>query len=213
VRTKIQTVLNDEKYFVFNLVRYRGYASWYTAWTGIIAMLGVAITLTCTQENLVWTWVILGFFAGTPAIVATIWSYYKITDHIDRYKIRIATQQFTPSLVASLLITFVIMKSVTPIQHLLPGLWLAFFTLGIVASWPYSAPHPMQWVALYYGLASSVVLFITIEENIFMEIAPVLKGLGTHRLPFLFLGPILVVGQFTTAGIFYFCNEKGKWYD
>ena len=104
----------------------------------------------------------------------------------------VASRQFAPCLIAGGLLTLAIYRSVPDAIHLLPGLWMILFGLGIFASWRF-LPQAIIWSGVFYLAAGFLCLAWAQHEA---ALSP-----WAMALPF-------GVGQLLTAAILYWNLER-----
>jgi predicted benzoate:H+ symporter BenE len=73
--------------------------------------------------------------------------------------IRMAVEQFLPSIVAGLLLTMVVLGSVPNAAWMLPGIWQVVFSLGIFSSCRF-LPKPMVVAGAWYLLTGLTCIAI-----------------------------------------------------
>jgi len=71
--------------------------------------------------------------------------------------------QFSPCVAAGALMTSLLVRHGDTLVGLLPGLWAVLFSLGLFAARPY-LPRRWVWVAWFYLLAESVLLWMASHE-------------------------------------------------
>jgi len=106
--------------------------------------------------------------------------------------IRMAVEQFLPSVGASLLLTFVLVRFVPSSVWMLPGMWQVVFSLGIFASCRF-LPRAMLGAGAWYLLTG----LVCIAQGDARALSP-----WTMGIPF-------AVGQLIVAGVLYFAAEGG----
>jgi hypothetical protein len=105
--------------------------------------------------------------------------------------LRMAVQQFLPSVGAGLLLTLVLLRFVPSANWMLPGMWQVIFSLGIFSSCRF-LPRPMMVAGAWYLLAGLGCI-----------------AMGSSRaLSPLAMGIPFGAGQLLIAGILFF-NAKG----
>jgi len=104
-------------------------------------------------------------------------------------KIAMAVEQFLPSVVASLLVTIVLFRSVPSALWMLPGIWQVIFSLGIFSSCRF-LPRPILAAGTWYLLTG--LFCIALGDN--RALSP-----WTMGIPFA-TGQLLVAGILFSAG-------------
>lgn len=106
--------------------------------------------------------------------------------------IQMAVEQFLPSVGASLLLTFVLVRFVSSSIWMLPGMWQIVFSLGIFASCRF-LPRAMLGAGAWYLLTG---------------LACIAQG-DTRALSPWAMGVPFTVGQLVVASVLYFAAEGG----
>jgi hypothetical protein len=105
----------------------------------------------------------------------------------------VAVLQFLPSLVASLLLTVVIVWFVPAIEWILPGIWQINFSLGVFSSCRF-LPRPMLAAGAWYLITSLICI-----------------ALGDGRaLSAWGMGIPFAVGQLIVASVLFFAARAGE---
>ncbi len=107
--------------------------------------------------------------------------------------IRMAVEQFLPSVAAGLLLTLVLLRSVPGSVWMLPGLWQVIFSLGIFSSCRF-LPRPIAAAAVWYLLAGLVCIRL---------------GDGRALSPWA-MGIPFGIGQLFVSGILLFAAQEGR---
>jgi len=105
--------------------------------------------------------------------------------------IAMAVEQFLPSVVASLLVTIVLFRSVPSALWMLPGIWQVIFSLGIFSSCRF-LPRPILAAGAWYLLTG--LFCIALGDN--RALSPWAMG-----IPF-------AAGQLVVAGILFFAAQE-----
>jgi hypothetical protein len=105
--------------------------------------------------------------------------------------IQMAVEQFLPSVVTSLLLTFVLLRYVPQNVWMLPGIWQIVFSLGIFASCRF-LPRPMLAAGAWYLLTG--LLCIALGDN--RALSPWAMG-----IPY-------AIGQSLVAGVLYCASQE-----
>jgi hypothetical protein len=125
--------------------------------------------------------------------IEIIWRCIRSGHSLQRELSLAAVEQFTPTLVAGALLTYVLIHNGGENLWLLPGLWMILFALGVFAS-RRLLPRSVFAVAAYYLLAGlSVLLFAR----------------GQQLEPWV-MGGTFGVGQLLAAIILYFSLERNR---
>jgi hypothetical protein len=105
--------------------------------------------------------------------------------------IRIAVEQFLPSVAAGALLTIVLVNYVPSVLWMLPGLWQIIFSIGVFSSCRF-LPRPMIAAGAWY---------------LFTGLLCVSMG-GNRALAPLFMGVAFGVGQWIVAAILLFSTPE-----
>ena len=180
--------------------RFRGYRAAPVAITGLIAVLAAAVQqvfVPAPAENVTGY---LGLWLCTAVVAAGvagsgIWlRHRRTTDRLTKQLTWLAVGQFAPCLVAGAVTTAVLMRFAPQHAALLPGLWQAFFSLGVFASCRL-LPRAVAVVGGVYLLAGGV--------NLALADGPLAFAPMTMGLPF-------GVGQLLTAALLYWNLERTR---
>jgi len=114
---------------------------------------------------------------------------------VQRQLTLLAVEQFTPSLVAGGLLTWVFYDFLPAEIWMLPGLWMILYALGVFAS-ARLLPRAVFGIAGYYLLAGIFALLLSHSANS-----------GWRLSPWLMAGSF-GIGQCTTAAILYYKLER-----
>lgn len=106
--------------------------------------------------------------------------------------IRMAVEQFLPSVIAGAAITFVLAKFVPGEVWMLPGLWQTTFSLGVFSSCRF-LPRPMLAAGVWYLVTGLLCLAL---------------GDGRALSPWA-MGIPYAAGQLLVAGVLYFAAREG----
>jgi hypothetical protein len=101
--------------------------------------------------------------------------------------IRMAVEQFLPSVAAGALITIVLVHYVPSVLWMLPGLWQVIFSIGVFSSCRF-LPRPMIAAAAWYLFTG--LLCIALGDN--RALAPAAMGLS-YGIGQLIVAAILLV--------------------
>jgi hypothetical protein len=106
--------------------------------------------------------------------------------------IRMAVEQFLPSVGAGILITLVLVRNVPSALWMLPGLWQVIFSLGVFSSCRFLS-RPMLASGVWYLLSGLTCIALADGR----ALSPWAMGIPYG------------VGQLLVAGILYFTAEEG----
>jgi len=182
---------------VARTTEFRGYGPATLAATGALALGAAAIQaiwLPNPEGHLseylrIWTTVALvcAALAGAQMFTRTRRMHSSLSNEM----IRMALEQFLPSVVAGALITIVIVRSAPASAWMLPGIWQIIFSLGIFASCRF-LPRPMA-VAGFWYLATGLACIAMGESQ---ALSPWLMG-----VPY-------ATGQILIAAILLFTSKE-----
>jgi hypothetical protein len=119
---------------------FRGYGPATLASTGLIAILSAVTQQIWLPDPARHVFVYLGIWFTTAALSAGIIGTQMVTraqrvhSGMADEMIRMAVEQFLPSMGAGVLVTFVLVDRAPGIAWMLPSLWLVTFSLGVFAS-------------------------------------------------------------------------------
>jgi len=103
--------------------------------------------------------------------------------------IRMAVEQFLPSVVAGFFVTIILVKFVSSAEWMLPGFWQIIFSLGVFSSCRF-LPRPMLAAGAWYLLTGLIDVALG----------------GTRALSPWAMGIPFGIGQFLVAGILFFTS-------
>jgi hypothetical protein len=179
---------------------FRGYHSLPTAFSGLLAI-GAALIQPAwvpdpTQQIAgyltLWTAV-----AGLSVLAAGLemWIHCQRSQSaLTREVTWLAVEQFLPSAVAGVLLTFVVVSAASESVWLLPGLWQVLFSLGVFAS-RRLLPRAIFGVAAFYLLAGILTLSL---------------ARGTAALAPCAMGVPFGLGQLVAAAVLYWTLERNN---
>ena len=134
---------------------FRGYGPATLAVTGVLAMAAAAAQwrwLPDAEEHTgaylaIWivTAVVSGAVIGTEMFARTRRMHRGMADEM----IRMAVEQFLPSVAAGGLMTYALVRYATAEEWMLPGLWQVIFSLGVFSSCRF-LPRPMIAAGVWY---------------------------------------------------------------
>lgn len=142
---------------------FRGYGPATLASTGVFAVLAAGaqeIWLSSPANHVstylaIWTWtaVISAAMIGAQMYTRTRRLHSGMADEM----IRMAAEQFLPSVAAVTLITVVLVRFSPTVLWILPGIWQVIFSLGVFSSCRF-LPRPMVAAGAWYLLTGLVCL-------------------------------------------------------
>ena len=180
---------------------FRGYRAATTACSGVIAMLaGVAqfmwIQRPATEARpFIYLWMSAAAVSLLVVAAEMIFRTRRSNSVSQRQLTLLAVEQFTPSLIAGGLLSYVFGAHLHEQLWMLPGLWMVVFSLGVFAS-ARLLPRPVFVIGGFYLLAGIMTLLAS-HEHAEWALSPWLMA-GTFG-----------VGQLATAGILYWKLERG----
>jgi hypothetical protein len=178
---------------------FRGYGPATLAATGIFAVLAACAQAVWLPDPANHMTVYLGIWIATAVVSAaligthTFARTHRIHSGLADEMIRMAVEQFLPSVGAGTLITFVILRFVPANEWMLPGLWQIIFSLGVFSSCRF-LPRPMLSAGVWYLFTGMGC--ITLAGN--RALSPWAMG-----IPY-------CVGQLLVAGVLYFNRSEGE---
>jgi hypothetical protein len=142
---------------------YRGYRPLPMAFSGLAGLFAAAVQ----PHALGWTrpfeffvyWSGVATLCGLIASIEIVHNYIVHEGATERRCTRRVVGQFLPALLAGGIVSGTLAWRDPALVVLLPGLWSAFFGLGVFASRPY-LPRASGWVALFYLAAGVVLLWL-----------------------------------------------------
>jgi hypothetical protein len=184
---------------------FRGYRSATTAFSGFIALIAGAVQMTLLPDPakyspndaraFVLLWVAAAVLnllvAGLEMAIRT----RRSNSQVQRQLTLLAVEQFTPSLVAGALLTWVFFDGLPADIWMLPGLWMILISLGMFAS-ARLLPRAVFGIGAFYLLAGIFVLLATRDPH------------SPWRLSPWIMGGIFGIGQFAAAFILYWKLER-----
>jgi hypothetical protein len=183
---------------VAHSTEFRGYGPATLAGTGILAIAAGVVQARWLPDPMghiaaylgIWisTAVISGALMGTEMHARTRRIHSGMADEM----IRMAVEQFLPSVGAGILITLVLVRCVPSALWMLPGLWQIVYGLGVFSSCRF-LPRPVAAVGAWYLLTG--LACISLADN--RALSPYAMG-----IPF-------GAGQLLVAGILFFAAKGG----
>lgn len=197
--TRALGAINDIRRQVANSTEFRGYGPVTLATTGLFAMLaasGQAIWLPHPADHslaYLVIWISTAILSATLIGVHTFTRAQRVHSGMADEMIRMAVEQFLPSMGAGALMTFVLVRSVPSTLWLLPGLWQIIFSLGVFSSCRF-LPRPMTLAGAWYLLTGLTCLMLA----------------GNRALSPLTMGVSFGVGQLIVAGILLLTSKEAQ---
>jgi hypothetical protein len=137
----------------------------------------------------IWTAISSATLIGAQMLTRTRRIHSGLADEM----IRMAVEQFLPSIAAGGLVTFVIVKFVSQALWMVPGMWQVIFSLGVFSSCRF-LPRPMLAAGVWYLFTGAFCL-----------------ALGDSRaLSPWAMGIPYGVGQLLVAGVLFFNSREGR---
>ncbi len=171
---------------------FRGYGPVTLAGTGGLALLAAGVQALAVPHpeshvaGYIAIWVVTAVFSAAWIGVQTVNRAQRMHSGMADEMIRMAVEQFVPSLVVGALATVVLVRSAPAAVWMLPGLWQMVFSLGIFASCRFM-PRPVIAVGVWYLLTGLACLSLG----------------GERALSPWTMGAAYGVGQAMVAGIVY----------
>jgi hypothetical protein len=184
---------------------FRGYRSVTTGFSGLVALVAGALQATFLPDPAKYSqddgrkYVLLwGAAAVLSLLVAGLEMAIRTrrsNSQVQRQLTLLAVEQFTPSLVAGALLTWVFFDCLPAEIWMLPGLWMIVISLGMFAS-ARLLPRAVFGVGAYYLLAGIFVLLATRDPH------------SSWRLSPWIMGGIFGIGQLAAAFVLYWKLER-----
>jgi hypothetical protein len=195
--TKALGAISEIRRQVAHSTEFRGYGPVTLAVTGLFAILaasGQAIWLVRPSDHIS---VYLAIWISTAVLSASLIGFHTFTRARRMHSgmademIRMAVEQFLPSVGAGASLTFVLVRSVPSAVWMLPGLWQIIFSLGVFSSCRF-LPRPMVLAGAWYLVTGLTCLMLA----------------GNRALSPLTMGVSFGVGQLLVAAILLFTSEE-----
>ena len=144
---------------------FRGYGPLTLAATGVFAILAAAFQASWLPDPAhhiaayLAIWVTTAVFSAALTGAQMYARTRRIHSGISNEMLRMAVEQFLPSVAAGLLMTIVLLRYVPLAQWMLPGLWQVVFSLGVFSSCRF-LPRPMIAAGAWYLLTGLSCLAI-----------------------------------------------------
>jgi hypothetical protein len=184
---------------VAHSTEFRGYGPATLASTGVLAVAAAgaqarwlpdpANHIAAYLSIWFWTAVLSAALIGTQTYTRTRRIHSGMADEM----IRMAVEQFLPSVGAGGLVTIVLVRSVPGALWMLPGLWQIIFSLGVFSSCRF-LPRPVAAVGAWYLLTG--LICIALADN--RALSPWAMGIAYGT------------GQLLVAGILLFTAKEGR---
>jgi hypothetical protein len=136
---------------------FRGYGPATLAATGVFAMLAAGVQGIWLPDPARHMSAYVGLWITVAALSAALTGAQMLTrsrrihSSLSDEMIRMAVEQFLPSVGAGLLLTVVLLHYVSAAAWMLPGMWQVIFSLGVLSSCRF-LPQPMIAAGLWYLL-------------------------------------------------------------
>lgn len=136
---------------------FRGYGPATLATTGLFAILAAAAQALWLPDPAHHISAYLGVWVSTAVFSAALTGVQmyararRIHSGLSNEMLRIAVEQFLPSVAAGLLVTLVLLRYVPFATWMLPGVWQVIFSLGVFSSCRF-LPRPMTVAGAWYLL-------------------------------------------------------------
>ncbi len=177
---------------------FRGYGPATLATTGLIAVLAAGIQARWVPEPAhhasaylgiwIWTAILSAALTGVQMYTRSRRMHSGLSDEM----IRMAVEQFLPSVAAGVLMTVVLLRFVPGALWMLPGIWQVIFSLGVFSSCRF-LPRPMLAAGAWYLLTG---------------LGCVALGDSRALSPWT-MGIAFGAGQMLVAGILLFAAKEG----
>ena len=177
---------------------FRGYGPATLASTGLFALLAAGLQarwlpdpakhISAYLSIWIWTAVLSGALIGTQMYTRTRRIHSGLADEM----IRMAVEQFLPSVGTGALITVVLIRFVPVAVWMLPGIWQVIFSLGVFSSCRF-LPRPMVAAGAWYLLTGLVCVAFGDSR----ALSPWAMGIPYGA------------GQLLVAGILFFTAQEG----
>src|ERR1700748_24908 len=140
-----------------NTTAFRGYGPATLAATGAFAILAGAIQTLWLPDPAKHISAYLCIWVATAVLSAALTGFQmytrtrRIHSGLSNEMLRMAVEQFLPSVAAGLLLTIVLLRYVPQASWMLPGMWQIVFSLGVFSSCRFF-PRPMVIAGAWYLL-------------------------------------------------------------
>jgi len=136
---------------------FRGYGPTTLAVTGAFAILAAVAQTLWVPDPARHIPAYLGIWIATAVLSAALTGFQmytrtrRIHSGLSNEMLRMAVEQFLPSVAAGLLLTIVLLRNVPQASWMLPGMWQIVFSLGVFSSCRF-LPRPMVIAGAWYLL-------------------------------------------------------------
>jgi len=176
---------------------FRGYGPATLAATGAMAVLAAAAQRLWLSDpanhisSYLGIWIAIAVLSAALISAQMLTRSRRIHSGMADEMIRMAVEQFLPSVGAGILITIVLVRYVPATQWMLPGIWQIIFSLGVFSSCRF-LPRPVTAVGVWYMLTGTICI-----------------ALGDSRaLSPWAMGIPYGLGQMLVAGILFISNRE-----
>jgi hypothetical protein len=176
---------------------FRGYRWASTTFSGVVAVVAAGAQYWWIPDprlalaKYLAVWLIAALVSVIAVGVEMAWRMRRTPEPLQRELSFAAIEQFIPCMVTGALVTYVVMQFATEFAWALPGLWMIFFGLGILAS-RRLLTRPIVFVGAYYLLAGLCVMTLRRE----LQFSPWT------------MGGVFGVGQLAAAAVLYWTLER-----
>jgi hypothetical protein len=159
--------------------QFRGYGPATLATTGVLAFLAAIMQAVWlpSPANHISAYLVIWISTAVLSAVLTGAQVYtrsrRIHSGLSDEMIRMAVEQFLPSIAAGLLLTVVLVHYVPLVLWMLPGLWQVIFSIGVFSSCRF-LPRPMIAAGIWYLFTG--LLCLALGGN--RALSPVAMGLS-----------------------------------
>lgn len=177
---------------------FRGYRAATTAFSGVVAIFTGILQAVIPHPGGRWDrqsillWVAAAMLCVIVVGIEMIMRTQRSASKVQRSLTLLAVEQFTPSVAAGGLLTWIFLDFIPAQVWMLPGLWMILFSLGVFASCRL-LPRAVFAAAGFYLLAGILTLIVSRGHEQFLN---------------LFMGAVFGAGQFAIAAILYLKLER-----
>jgi hypothetical protein len=182
-----------------NTTEFRGYGPATLATTGVFAILAAGAQALWLPDPANHISTYLSIWIATAVLSAALTGVQmytrtrRIHSGLSNEMLRMAVEQFLPSVGAGVLVTIVLMRFVPQASWMLPGIWQIIFSLGVFSSCRFLA-RPMIAAGAWYLLTGLSCLSMG----------------GTRALSSWTMGISYGIGQLLVAAILLFSTSEGR---
>jgi len=179
---------------------FRGYRSVTTMFSGVVALVAGAAQYLCVgapadePTRFVGVWLGAGILSLCVVGAEMILRTRRSNSIVQRQLSLLAVEQFMPSLVVGGLLGYVFAMHLPRHLHLLPGLWMLVFSLGVFAS-SRLLPRAIFGIGAFYLLAGILTMLVAARDP------------GRVLVPWVMAG-VFAIGQGATAAILFVKLER-----